>query len=89
VAADVAVARGAMPASDRDALAAVITQMGPLPAVSDLPVTGILDAVTRDKKVVAGKLHFVLPGAIGASTVVTDVTTAELSRALAAIRPAM
>lgn len=89
VAAEVAVARGAMPATDRDALAEMITKMGPLPAVSDLPAARILDAVTRDKKVIEGKLHFVLPTAIGATTVVTDVTTGDLSDALARIRPSM
>ena len=61
VAAELAVARGAMPAADRDALAALIAKMGPLPAVADLPVAEMLEAIAHDKKVVAGQLHFVLP----------------------------
>ena len=40
VAAEIAVARGTMPAPDRDALAALVAKMGPLPAVADLSVDG-------------------------------------------------
>ena len=54
VAAEIAVARGTMPAPDRDALAALVAKMGPLPAVADLPVAETLEAIAHDKKVVAG-----------------------------------
>ena len=37
-----------------------------------------VEAAGRDKKIVGGKLHFVLPTAIGTTTTVTDVTTEEL-----------
>jgi 3-dehydroquinate synthase len=84
-AAELAATRGAMPASDRDALAALITQMGPLPAVSDLPAGQILEAITHDKKIVAGRLHFVLPTGIGATTTVTDVTPDEITAAARAV----
>ena len=36
----------------------------------------------HDKKVVAGRLHFVLPTAIGATTIVDDVTEKEMRAAL-------
>ena len=85
-AAEVAVARGVLPADDRRALAALIAQMGPLPPVSDLDPAQVLEAVARDKKVVAGRLHFVLPTAIGATTTASDVSIEELSRALGAVR---
>ena len=78
---NLAVARGAFPAADRDALAALIAQMGPMPSVADLDAAQVVEAVTRDKKVVAGTLHFVLPTAIGATTTVTDVTAEELQAA--------
>ena len=42
----------------------------------------MLEAMQHDKKVVAGKLHFVLPTAIGATTIVDDVTEKELRAAL-------
>jgi 3-dehydroquinate synthase len=77
-AANLAVSRGTLPASDRDALAALIAQMGPLPSVSDLSAREAVEAIGRDKKVIAGNLHFVLPVGIGATTTVTDVTVEEL-----------
>jgi 3-dehydroquinate synthase len=80
-AASLAVARGTMTPLDRDALAAIITKMGPLPSVSDLSVQQVVEAVGRDKKVIAGRLHFVLPVGIGATTTVSDVTVEELSAA--------
>jgi 3-dehydroquinate synthase len=88
VASEVAVARGVLADDDRRALAALVTQMGPLPPVSDLPPAQILEAVARDKKVIAGRLHFVLPTAIGRTTTAVDVTTEELARAIAAVGPA-
>jgi 3-dehydroquinate synthase len=85
IAADLAVRRGAMPAADRGVLAGLITRMGPLPPVGDLPAAQIIEATGRDKKVVAGRLHFVLPTSLGATEVVTDVTDKELTLALAAV----
>jgi len=84
-AAELAAARGALPIADRDALSAHIMQMGPLPPVSDLSAADIIEATRRDKKVIDGRLHFVLPTKIGAATTVTDVSTQELTRALLAI----
>jgi 3-dehydroquinate synthase len=89
VAAEIAVARGTMPAADRESLAALVAKMGPLPAVADVPVDEILEAITHDKKIVAGQLHYVLPTSIGACEVVPDVTKAEIERALRALRALM
>jgi 3-dehydroquinate synthase len=83
--AEIAVARGAMPAPDRDMLAALIAKMGPLPAVGDLPIADVLEAIALDKKVVAGQLHFVLPRSIGVCEVVADVTKDEIAAALRSI----
>lgn len=80
-----AVARGAFQAADRELLSAQLVQMGPLPPVADLSAAQVVEAAGRDKKVVAGRLHFVLPTAIGQTTVVQDVTTGELVEALTAI----
>ena len=84
VAAELACARDVLPREDREALGSLIMQMGPLPPVGDLSIAQVLEAMGRDKKVVAGTLHFVLPAAIGATRVVTDVTPDELRGALAA-----
>ncbi len=85
VAAELGVRRGTFSVAERDALAALIAQMGPLPPIGDLPVGELIQAMGRDKKVVAGTLHFVLPAGMGSTTVVTNVTTVELSEALSAI----
>jgi 3-dehydroquinate synthase len=85
VAAQLGVARGTFDPAARDELGALIVQMGPLPAVADLSAAQVVEAVGRDKKVIAGQLHYVLPTAIGATEIVKDVTPAELSAALKAV----
>jgi 3-dehydroquinate synthase len=87
VAAEIAVARGTMPAADRAQLRALIAKMGPLPALADIPVADVMEAITHDKKIVAGQLHYVLPRAIGECEVVADVTRAEIERGLGSLIP--
>jgi len=82
VAAELALARGALAERDRKALADLIASLGPLPAIADVPTAQILEAMQHDKKMVAGRLHFVLPTAIGATTIVDDVTEKEMKAAL-------
>jgi len=77
-AADLAVARGALAEREREALAHLIAALGPLPPVVDLPIRDLLDAVRRDKKVLHGKLHFVIAIEIGATMTIDDVTEEEL-----------
>jgi 3-dehydroquinate synthase len=81
-AADLAVARGALAELERQALARLITELGPLPAVADLPVAEAVEAVRRDKKVVNGTLHFVIAIQIGATMTIDDVTEEELAAVL-------
>ena len=81
-AADLAMARGVLADGDRQALAQLITQLGPLPPVGDLPIPEVLEAVRRDKKVVHGRLHFVLATGIGTTITVDDVTEQEISAVL-------
>ncbi len=84
-AAHISVARGLMPTDDQNQLQQLIGRMGPLPQVSDLRRSDVLDAATYDKKIAEGRLHFVLSAGLGATQIVPDVTTAELSEALASI----
>lgn len=84
-AAALAVERGALATGARDALADLVGRLGPLPPVNDLSAGEALQAIRRDKKVIGGRLHFVLPVAIGRTEVVPDVTEAELHRALTRI----
>ena len=84
-AASLATARGVFSAADRDTLAAHVMQMGPLPPVGDLSAAEIVESTKRDKKVIAGRLHYVLPTSIGSATTVPDVTPEELTQALLTI----
>jgi 3-dehydroquinate synthase len=81
-AADLAAARGALAPRERQALAELIALLGPLPAINDLSTAQIIEAVRRDKKVVDGRLHFVICIEIGATTIVDDVTEGELTSVL-------
>jgi 3-dehydroquinate synthase len=81
-AADLAVARGALAERERQALARLIAQLGPLPPVVDLGIGEVLEAMTRDKKVVDGRLHFVIAIQIGATMTIDDVTEEELAAGL-------
>jgi 3-dehydroquinate synthase len=85
VAAEVAVARGALPDSALRALSGLITALGPLPPVSDLRTRDVLAGIRRDKKIVDGRLHFVLVTDVGRAQVVDDVTEQELKPALVAV----
>jgi 3-dehydroquinate synthase len=82
VAAQLAVSRGALGERDQTAVAELIASLGPLPAIADVSTGQILEAMRHDKKVAAGRLHFVLPTAIGATSVVDDVSETELIDAL-------
>lgn len=81
-AADIAVERGALDEADRQALATLIAKLGPLPPITDLPLADLLAAVRRDKKVVNGRLNFVLCTKIGETAIVGDVTEDEMAATL-------
>jgi 3-dehydroquinate synthase len=78
----IGVARGVTPVPLYDRVHALIAELGPLPAVSDLSAKEALAAMHHDKKVVAGTLHFVAASAAGQTTTLTDVTPKELRAAL-------
>jgi 3-dehydroquinate synthase len=82
-AADLAAARGALAERERSALSQLIAKLGPLPSVADLPIPEVMEAIRRDKKVVNGRLHFVMAIEIGATMTVDDVTEDELRAVLA------
>ena len=81
-AAQLSVLRGALADRDRKALADLIASLGPLPPVADVSSAQVIESIRHDKKVVAGTLHFVLPTAVGATTIVDDVSEKELRAAL-------
>jgi 3-dehydroquinate synthase len=74
--------RGELSSDAFERLARLVDRVGPRPPVNDLSIEACVSATARDKKVVAGTLHFVLPVAIGRTRIATDVTMRELTRAL-------
>jgi 3-dehydroquinate synthase len=82
VAAELATARGALADAIARRSRRLIASLGPLPPIVDLSAAAILEAMQHDKKIVAGRLHFVLPTAIGATAIVDDVKERELRAAL-------
>jgi 3-dehydroquinate synthetase len=50
--------------------------------VDDVSARDVLAAIGRDKKVVAGTLHFVATPTLGKTVTLTDVTEAEVRAAL-------
>ena len=84
-AARISAARGLLRDEDEATLRHLIMHMGPLPPIADLRISEVLDAVKLDKKVVGGRLHFVLAQGIGATVIASDVTAKELTAALKAI----
>ena len=84
-AANLAVARKRMPPEERDRLAGLVAKLGPLPSVSDLSAGAIVSAIRRDKKVLRGRLHFVLPTRVGTTEIVDDVSETEIVKALRAL----
>ena len=82
VAAELGVMRGALAAADRAALADLIASLGPLPPIADISTRELLDAMQHDKKMVAGRLNFVLPTSIGSTMIVDDITEKEMKAAL-------
>ena len=78
----IGVTRGITPKALGEEVDGLITQLGPLPPVGDIPAKEVLAAVTRDKKVVNGKLHFIAASDRGKTVELTDVSEKEIRAAL-------
>ena len=78
----IGVTRGITPKSLGEEVDALIIQLGPLPPVGDISSKEVLTAITRDKKVVSGTLHFIAASDRGTTVEVTDVTEKEIKTAL-------
>ena len=85
-AAALATKRGRVPGSgSRSARRATSCRWARCPPSATCRPAEVVEATRRDKKVLAGRLHFVLPTSIGATTTVTDVAPQELREALIGI----
>jgi 3-dehydroquinate synthase len=78
----IGVARGVTPPELFEEIQDLVTHLGPLPPVADIASKDVMAAIGRDKKVVAGTLHFVAATARGKTTTLTDVTEKEIKAAL-------
>ena len=78
----IGVARGVTPKSLYEEIEALISQLGPLPSVADISSKEVVAAIGRDKKVVAGTLHFIAASDRGKTVELTDVTEKEIKAAL-------
>jgi 3-dehydroquinate synthase len=81
-AARISAARGLFSTDDEAKLQELIRRMGALPVVKDLSARRALEVISHDKKVVGGKLHFVLAREIGATAMASDVEPAEIAAAM-------
>jgi 3-dehydroquinate synthase len=77
-AAAIARRRGLLPPPAFEAIASAVDALGPRPGLRGLAPERVLDAVARDKKAREGRVPFVLPTAIGAVSIVPDVSTGEI-----------
>ena len=60
-----------------------ICHYGPLPPLSDLDPDRLLSRLANDKKTLAGKVHFVLPIAIGEVKIVSGLEQTVIRKAIA------
>jgi 3-dehydroquinate synthase len=81
-AARLSAARGLLEAQDEARLTGLVDAVGELPPVTDLRAADALDLIRRDKKVVGGRLHFVLARGLGGTEIVNDITPSELRSAM-------
>jgi 3-dehydroquinate synthase len=81
----IAVRRGLLEQKTYDTIAAAVDRLGPRPALSDLDVAALLAALKHDKKAHRGRVHFVLPSAIGRTEIRADVVEADVRSAVRAL----
>ena len=78
----IGVARGITPTTLYAEIESLITQLGPLPPVAAISTKDVIAAIGRDKKVVAGTLHFIAATDRGKTVELTDVTEKEIKAAV-------
>ena len=60
-------------ASEAKRMFELVRRVGPLPAISDLKASRVVGLLSRDKKAIANRLHWVIPERVGKVRIVTDV----------------
>ncbi len=64
---------GHLDAASAATIRRVVAKYGPIPSLEGLDARALAERMGSDKKTIQGKVHFVLPVAIGEVTIVTDV----------------
>jgi len=59
----------------------LVRRVGPLPPIADLKASRLVGLLSRDKKAIANRLHWIIPERIGKVRVVTDVPEATAAAA--------
>ena len=73
---------GMLPDREAGRIHEVICRYGPLPSGRDLNPDALVARLASDKKTVQGRVHFVLPAAIGEVKMVDDAATADVRGAI-------
>jgi 3-dehydroquinate synthase len=69
-------------AEEANRIKKAICRYGPLPPANDLDPDSLIARLTSDKKTLQGKVHFVLPVAVGEVKIVSGIETATIRRAI-------
>jgi 3-dehydroquinate synthase len=72
--------------SEAQRISALVRRIGPLPSICDLAPARIRKLFARDKKAVAGQIHWVVPEKIGKVSVVSDVPIEAATEALRSVQ---
>jgi 3-dehydroquinate synthase len=73
---------GLLASSERESIETAIASVGKLPSANTIAPSDIISAIHRDKKVEAGRTHFVLPLEIGRVAIRSDVPPQVIREAL-------
>ena len=73
---------GLLPSDEAERIAGLVRRVAPLPPIRDLEAARILSLLPRDKKAVAGRIHWVLPVRIGKVKIMPNVPPAAVRQAL-------
>jgi 3-dehydroquinate synthase len=60
-------------ASEAQRMSELVRSIGPPPSIADLDASKVIRLLSRDKKAVANRLHWIIPERIGKVKIVTDV----------------
>ncbi len=82
VATELAAIMGTLAETEAQRIQEVIFRFGPLPPASDLDPDRLLQRLDKDKKTMGGKVHFVLPTAIGEVKIVSGIETSAVRKAI-------